>query len=98
MSFQTKVTRTLSLSTFATRAVLSKGCSITSDNRTVVENYHVCLFSHPTQRDLVIVLESKRDFFEARLLLHLSEEKSSHVVFRGQDIIRYCLYLHFLKL
>lgn len=50
--------------------------------------------SHPTQRDLVIVLEIERGFFfKAWLLLSLLEEKSSHVVFRGQDIIRYCLYL-----
>lgn len=54
-----------------------------------------CVFlSHPTQRDLVIVLEIERGFFfKAWLLLSLLEEKSSHVVFRGQDIIRYCLYL-----
>jgi len=55
-------------------------------------------FSHPTQRDLVIVLEIERDFFKVWLLLRLFEEKSSHVAFRGQDIIRYCLCLRFLKL
>ena len=91
-------TRTLSLSTFATRAVLYKGCSIIFDSRTVVEKLPCVFFSHPTQRDLVIVLEIERDFFKAWLLLRLFEEKSSHIVFRGQDIIRYCLYLHFLKL
>lgn len=56
--------------------------------------------SRPTQRDLVIVLEIERlffFFFKAWLLLSLLEEKSSHVVFRGQDIIRYCMYLCFLK-
>lgn len=89
---------TCTLSTFATRAVLYKGCSITFDNRTVVENYHMCSFSHPTQRDLVIVLEMERNFFKAWLLLRLFEEKSSHIVFRGQEIIRCCLYLRFLNL
>lgn len=58
----------------------------------------MCVFSHPAQRDIVIVLEIERDFFKAWLLLCLFEEKSSHFVFRGQDIIRCCLYLRFLKL
>lgn len=52
-------------------------------------------FSHPTQRDLVIVLEIKRDFFKAWLLLCLLEEKSSHIALGGRDIVRCCLYLPF---
>lgn len=68
----------------------------------MVERYHV--LSHPTQRDLVIVLEIEREVFLNYVFFRLGcyciflRIKSSHIVFRGQDIIRYRLYLCFLKL
>jgi len=40
------------------------------------------------------MLGSQRAFLKAWLLLHLCEEKSCHVVLRGQDFIGHWLYLH----
>lgn len=75
LSFQTGThTHTLSLSTCATRAVLYKGCSITSDYRTVVENDHVCFFPPHPKRFSHSVGNWKRFFFKDWMLLSLLEE------------------------